>query len=47
MCIGYDPFRWADNYESEDEYLKELINEERKKENERRNKPSSRPDVRS
>lgn len=28
MCIGYDPFRWADNYESEEEYLKELFEEE-------------------
>lgn len=24
MCIGYDPFKWADNYESEEEYIKEL-----------------------
>lgn len=28
MCIGYDPFRWGDNYESEEEYLKELLEEE-------------------
>lgn len=24
MCAGYDPFRWADNFESEEEYIKEL-----------------------
>lgn len=24
MCIGYDPFKWADNYTSEEEYFKEL-----------------------
>ena len=27
MSIGYDPFKWADNFESEEEYIKELINE--------------------
>lgn len=27
MCIGYDPFKWADNYGSEEEYFKELIKE--------------------
>ena len=27
MCIGYDPFKWADNFESEEEYIKELIKE--------------------
>lgn len=24
MSAGYDPFKWADNFESEEEYLKEL-----------------------
>ena len=24
MSCGYDPFRWADNFESEEEYMKEL-----------------------
>lgn len=27
MCIGYEPFKWADNYGSEEEYFKELIKE--------------------
>ena len=24
MCIGYDPFKWADIYNSEEEYIKDL-----------------------
>lgn len=27
MSCGYDPFKWADNFESEEEYIKELIKE--------------------
>lgn len=27
MCIGYDPFRWADVYSSEEEYMEDLENE--------------------
>lgn len=34
MSIGYDPFRWADAFASEEEYLKELLEDEREKENE-------------
>lgn len=30
MCIGYDPFKWADCYQSEEEYLKELEIENQK-----------------
>lgn len=32
MC-GYDPFKWADVYSSAEEYLQELLEEERNKEN--------------
>ena len=32
MC-GYDPFRWADNFESEEEYNIELMKVERELEN--------------
>lgn len=31
MSAGYDPFRWADNFESEEEYMKELEEENAKK----------------
>lgn len=24
MSAGYDPFKWADNFESEEEYIKDL-----------------------
>lgn len=24
MSCGYDPFKWADNFESEEEYMEEL-----------------------
>ena len=24
MCFAYDPFKWADNFESEEEYIKEI-----------------------
>lgn len=34
MSCGYDPFKWADNFESEEEYYMELMKDERKKENE-------------
>lgn len=27
MCIGYDPFKWADNFNSYEEYYKELLEE--------------------
>ena len=27
MSAGYDPFRWTDNFESEEEYMKELEEE--------------------
>lgn len=25
MCIGYDPFKWADSYDNEKEYFDDLI----------------------
>ena len=28
MCIGYDPFKWADIYSSEEEYFEDLEREE-------------------
>lgn len=27
MCIGYDPFCWADCYQSEEEYIEDLEKE--------------------
>lgn len=39
MCLGYDPFKWADNFESYEEYQKELEEENDKK---RSNADSSR-----
>jgi len=37
MCIGYDAFKWADNYESEEEYFKELIKENEENDKKRSN----------
>lgn len=31
MCIGYDPFKWSDNYQSEEEFLEDLEMENMKK----------------
>ncbi len=31
MCIGYDPFRYADAFDSEEEYFMELEKEQEKK----------------
>ncbi len=36
MCIGYDPFKWADNWESEEEYLQDLIKDKEETKDERR-----------
>lgn len=33
MCIGYDPFKWADIYSSEEEYLKDLENDAQNNQN--------------
>lgn len=30
MCIGYDPFKWGNNFESEEEYLTELLEQQAK-----------------
>lgn len=34
MCIGYDPFKWADNFGSEEEYFQELEKENRERKSE-------------
>ena len=41
MCVGYDPFKWADNYGSEEEYLQELIKEKENEENDKTRSSSS------
>lgn len=33
MTIGYDPFKYADIWGSEEEYLQELIKDERNRQN--------------
>ena len=30
MCIGYDPFTWADNFKSEEEYMEDLENDKKR-----------------
>ena len=35
MSAGYDPFKWADVFKSEEEYLKELIKEDEENAKER------------
>lgn len=46
MCIGYEPFKWADAFNSEEEYWLELIKEnERKKENDKTRGCNSRTDT--
>lgn len=32
MC-GYDPFKWADAYETEEEYMEDLCSRQKKEEN--------------
>lgn len=32
MSAGYDPFKWADIYTDEEEYIQELIEEEKERE---------------
>lgn len=46
MCIGYDAFQYADSYGSEEEYIKDLIKEnERKQENDKTRNCNSRTDT--
>lgn len=33
MSCGYDPFKWADNYGSEEEYIKDLENDAQNNQN--------------
>lgn len=47
MCIGYEPFKWADAFNSEEEYFMELMKDEkeRKKENDKTRNCNSRTDT--
>ena len=37
MCIGYDPFKYADSWQSEEEFLEDLEMENTKKNDRMRN----------